>query len=1344
MSNSGKGSSLGSSKSSPSFLDQYSKRDETKLHENGKEGIPQDENSRPAKLKDGKLAEERLENVGQQILMAVDQTKNEINIGENTKSFKGDIDMVLDEEFDKLSDPEKDVSGTKDQNDQTLLPNKKLGSKQNNNASVRPKVPFWKVSNQSNPNGVRDEEKSPRNNTKRNIFSSSKNPFLQTSSQPQSRRTARRFSELDPRQAGLEMPGWQRKLSLLFVPPSQEELQIDAGDSTELLPGGDAPTIVASNRTSRSSKKKTKHAGVTANKKISKVSDNIKSSGNLSDDNSASSSDEGAPGSTRRSELSPLMDRRSRPGTTSSPDGEVPAYEDSICSNRSAYFKRFYRQSGNFDAAEQQPSNFNSIASLVREKNKMPAVEEKKKKPPEDYQNLALSIILLTIIVILITLIYHYYHLHILSVFIFDRIKIVEADRVMEVMSVDDESGYRAPLVKIRLGVEFPVNTAHTDCTDYLTYLIDVIGESNDPPQKRKRRSFEGTVRSLANRKAALSSISPTEQLRSDSLITYNKLTDASRREKRSTETKVTETNSTDAIPSIGSDKLEVAINTTSDDEKLNEVEDDTESSDVWFNNMLAPAQAVMETLPTTTTASLISEDKIHNSDLLIEPILAENDDPKSKPTPQEALDQKPTIPARNPNIGGAFDDRNHVNGDAVAGRRVYVANEASAKIDRGNTNYMIEAEEEAVSVEDFPYGIYETDPFQFGDHFSDMQCVDFKNKARLQLTHRPPLDDVDCFSVHWESSSSDLVMKDCFIMDKNTTGVWWGVGDVTGGAMPLTKLDKISETALYSGQIQQNAVGGLLRRIWISSEGILVSIPFAAGAKLSVNALHEPSREFCLLSENDVDFNHPNVRKNLNLDYTLCTAPKVASLLSKLSDIERMDSIEYATSKWHKSLHPLPDDVELIHTPAVVTSRTLREVADRFLCPIWRPWISKDESSIDQDDVIAYVESIASNLRNTCGYVLLPVSWQTKLGTLEFDYHRFPNPNLLMERLNRKGLKLALTLSSLIDVEIAGFTNSSIMDLLIRQINSTLPILVPSSKTKSAAVLDFTNPNTVEWYSSQLIKLKDKYGINSFHLSPTSTQSLPPYRKFYSAHPNPDYAIRQFITAVSRVKAPISTNTAIIPVDAPTFLTVSYVDSSWDMLEMLPNRIITISAVGGNLVDAGVVGGWSTQPGQIPSRELYVRWMGVSAFLPAMEISVLPSMYDSAVVAKMNDLMRIREELVIPRFRKNLNESITNNYPLVSPLALKFPKDLKSLSIGDQWIVGEDLMVAPVLKRGARSRDIYLPPGIWKDILYDKLLKGKRWLKNHRVAKGKVPYFLLVNPERGPKSQRERKEKSI
>ena len=611
------------------------------------------------------------------------------------------------------------------------------------------------------------------------------------------------------------------------------------------------------------------------------------------------------------------------------------------------------------------------------------------------------------------------------------------------------------------------------------------------------------------------------------------------------------------------------------------------------------------------------------------------------------------------------------------------------------------------------------------------MQCIYYKNKARLQLTHRPPVENVDCFSVHWESVVNDLVMKDCFVMDNGETGAWWGLGDVTGGAIPLTKIDRIRDTTLFSGEIQKHPIGGLLRRVWISSKGVLISIPLSSNAIFSVNANSSNLGEFCLSSQFDRESNLENPNELAVLDYTVCTGSNVKDLLKSLHDIECMNEVEYSTSKWHSFRHPLPSGFALNRPSPSINSSITNIVMKRLSCPVWRPWLSHNEGKIDQEDVLTYAESIASNMKDVCGDLLLPVTWQNKLGVLEFDSKRFPDPKLMKESLLRKGLRLALTLSAHVDTNTQTFKEATNNAFLIKQINSTLPILVSSYEGETAGVLDFTNPNTMDWFEMKLLRIVGEYGIDRFHVSPITTLTLPPYRHQHNPSRNPDYALGKFAETVSRIRAPISTEAIVIPVPPPTFLTAGNGDASWEMLEMLPNRILSISSVGGNLVDSGVVGGWSSQRGHIPDQELYIRWMQASIFLPAFQMSVLPNMYSEKLKKHAETLFKLRKEEVLPRFMLGIEESLQNGYPLTASLAMVFPTDPKSLKIGDQWMVGKDLMVAPVLKRGRKSRDIYLPPGIWKDTAYDRLLKGKRWLKNYPVLLQRVPYFINVTPEK-------------
>jgi alpha-D-xyloside xylohydrolase len=54
---------------------------------------------------------------------------------------------------------------------------------------------------------------------------------------------------------------------------------------------------------------------------------------------------------------------------------------------------------------------------------------------------------------------------------------------------------------------------------------------------------------------------------------------------------------------------------------------------------------------------------------------------------------------------------------------------------------------------------------------------------------------------------------------------------------------------------------------------------------------------------------------------------------------------------------------------------------------------------------------------------------------------------------------------------------------------------------------------------------------------------------------------------------------------------------------------------------------------------------------------------------------------------------------PVMRPLFLGFPADQASWEVDDQYLFGEDILVAPVITEGARERQVYLPAGAgWQD----------------------------------------------
>jgi len=69
------------------------------------------------------------------------------------------------------------------------------------------------------------------------------------------------------------------------------------------------------------------------------------------------------------------------------------------------------------------------------------------------------------------------------------------------------------------------------------------------------------------------------------------------------------------------------------------------------------------------------------------------------------------------------------------------------------------------------------------------------------------------------------------------------------------------------------------------------------------------------------------------------------------------------------------------------------------------------------------------------------------------------------------------------------------------------------------------------------------------------------------------------------------------------------------------------------------------------------------------------------------------------------------------------------------EFMLGEQILVAPVLVEGATTRNIYLPTGLWRDENHpgNSLLSGRTWLVNYPASLEVLPWFTRVSPDSQP-----------
>jgi len=95
-----------------------------------------------------------------------------------------------------------------------------------------------------------------------------------------------------------------------------------------------------------------------------------------------------------------------------------------------------------------------------------------------------------------------------------------------------------------------------------------------------------------------------------------------------------------------------------------------------------------------------------------------------------------------------------------------------------------------------------------------------------------------------------------------------------------------------------------------------------------------------------------------------------------------------------------------------------------------------------------------------------------------------------------------------------------------------------------------------------------------------------------------------------------------------------------------------------------------------------------------------------------LNKYLFLREKLR-PYIMKQMLLAHKKGTPPMRPLFYDFPDDETSWDIEDEFMFGPDILVAPVLFKGARSRMVYLPEGAqWKEVSTGRSYGGGQFVE--------------------------------
>ncbi|MGB1557817.1 MAG: TIM-barrel domain-containing protein [Oceanococcaceae bacterium] len=169
--------------------------------------------------------------------------------------------------------------------------------------------------------------------------------------------------------------------------------------------------------------------------------------------------------------------------------------------------------------------------------------------------------------------------------------------------------------------------------------------------------------------------------------------------------------------------------------------------------------------------------------------------------------------------------------------------------------------------------------------------------------------------------------------------------------------------------------------------------------------------------------------------------------------------------------------------------------------------------------------------------------------------------------------------------------------------------------------------------------------------------------------------------------------------------------------------------AIGGSYGFVTEIGGYIDTLGR-PPKELVIRWSHHASLMPVYRLhggpvngTHMPWRYDQETVEEWRR-GAIRHIAAQPLIMQLWQEAFETGMPITRPLWLAYPDDAEAALQDQQFLLGPDVLVAPVFEPGVDSREVYFPTGCWQHPEQGDRYEGPAYAEV-AAPLGVLPYYF-------------------
>lgn len=408
---------------------------------------------------------------------------------------------------------------------------------------------------------------------------------------------------------------------------------------------------------------------------------------------------------------------------------------------------------------------------------------------------------------------------------------------------------------------------------------------------------------------------------------------------------------------------------------------------------------------------------------------------------------------------------------------------------------------------------------------------------------------------------------------------------------------------------------------------------------------------------------------------------------------------------------------------------------------PVWAfgVWMSRCAYK-NRDEVEAVLDRLRAE-KIPCDVIHIDPLWMKthyypalNVDACDFDWNEqaWPDRESMMAQWREQGFSTSLWINPYIPEGTALYEQASAAGFLVKDADGNVARLAGG---QAVGAVDFSNPAAVEWWKD-LLRDQVRDGVAVF--KPDYGDAIAEHAVFHNGRDGREMH-NQYLFLYTRAAAEVIQE---MHGHTITWRRAGYIGSqrypaTWAGDTQVSWEAMRCCLRGG--LSAGLTGEsfWSHDIGGFvgpkPDPELYIRWAQWGLLSPFSRFHGNtprePWFFGEEAVEVVRHYAQLRYRLV-PYLQRCAIETITHGLPILRHMALAFPDEAGTEYIDDQYLLGADLLVAPIFDAGQRERMVYFPAGEWRSI--DDRAQVYRGSGYRRVSAPleRIPVFMRVGSQ--------------